>query len=44
VLAGGLEIRDPSGPFQPRPFYDSMKTTYSTFKNIICYSPLLFSV
>jgi len=25
VLAGGLKLNDRCGPFQPRPFYDSMK-------------------
>jgi len=23
-VAGGLELDDPWGPFQPKPFYDSM--------------------
>jgi len=23
-VAGGLELNDPSGPFQPKPFCDSM--------------------
>ena len=27
-MAGGLERDDPSGPFQPKPFYVSMITEY----------------
>ena len=26
-IAGGLKLHDHCGPFQPRPFYDSMITT-----------------
>ena len=27
-VAGGLELDEHCGPFQPRPFYDSMKSEY----------------
>jgi len=27
---GGLQLHDPRGPFQPRPFYDSMKKKPTT--------------
>jgi len=36
-LAGGLEIHDPSGPFQPRPFCDSVKTLHK-----LCFSAAVF--
>ena len=31
-IAGGLKLDDPCGPFQPRPFYDSMKKRYPLSK------------
>lgn len=33
-VAGGLEIGDPGGPFQPKPFYDTMIPT-SQESNIV---------
>ena len=39
-IAGGLKLGDHSGPFQPRPFYDSMILNNKNNKN----NPLLKDV
>ena len=43
-IAGGLKLDDHCGPFQPRPFYDSMSSHYIypvSYKTstIVCNSP-----
>ena len=32
-IAGGLKLNDHYGPFQPRPFYDSMITLAESFRD-----------
>ena len=53
-IAGGLELEDLGGPFQPKPFYDSMiikQTAYnglkvhqSLFPNLSFYPQIALSV
>jgi len=33
-IAGGLKLNDHCGPFQPRPFYDSMMIKKPKFKEV----------
>ena len=35
-MAGGLKPGDLYGPFQPRPFYDSMKTLQASDLETVC--------
>jgi len=36
-MAGGLELNDLQGPFQPKPFYDSMKLKTMLLLEILRY-------
>jgi len=36
-VAGGLKVDDPSGPFQPKPFYDSVINSERNWTENPCF-------
>ena len=40
-MAGGLELHDLKGPFQPKPFYDSMKWRTDILRQVILSGSVL---
>ena len=43
-MAGGLELNDPWGPFQPKPFYDSMILTCKRVSELLSFCNIVLSL